>query len=299
MTEGFNRPRPASTGLRGSRPAYRPAARHKRFRERLTQRLSTVRNSLAVMGGKGGVGKSTVAVNLAAALAVKGRRVGVLDGDIHGPNVPEMFGLRGLRPRAGSDGLCPLVAQEHIRVMSIAFLLGCEDAPMAWRGALKHSLLEQFLADVDWGDLDYLVIDLPPGTGDEPLSLAQLLAKPLWAVVVTTPQDLAIMDSRRAVVFARAVEMTVLGIIENMSGLVCPHCQGRVELFTPGGAKRASREMGVPFLGRVPFDPCVGKGGDAGVPVVLTNPESEVSKAFRKMASRIDKALCEHAAAPW
>jgi len=241
------------------------------------------------MSGKGGVGKSTVAVNLAVALRDLGKSVGVLDGDVHGPNVPKMFGLAGRVPESGPDGLVPLISAQNVEVMSMGFPLQSEDTPVAWRGPMKHSLFQQFLADVDWGELDYLIVDLPPGTGDEPLSIGQLLGQPLWSVIVTTPQEVALLDARKSVVFAQTVGMKVFGIVENMSGLVCPHCGERIDLFKTGGGERAARDLGVPFLGAVPIDPVVVVGGDSGSPVITIAPESAASKALRDLALKIDR----------
>ncbi len=253
--------------------------------------LGGIAHRIAVMSGKGGVGKSTVAVNLAVALALQGKRVGILDADVHGPNVPKMFGLDGEKPDAGPEGLVPLVSSEKVKLMSMAFLIPDSDTPIAWRGPMKHSLFQQFLADVSWGELDYLIVDLPPGTGDEPLSISQILGKPLGAVVVTTPQDVALLDSRKSVVFAKSLEMQLLGIVENMSGFVCPHCNERIDLFKTGGGKRAALELGVPFLGAIPIDPKVVTGGDSGFPMVSMCPDSESSQAFREMARRIDEVI--------
>ncbi|MEJ2717528.1 MAG: Mrp/NBP35 family ATP-binding protein, partial [Deltaproteobacteria bacterium] len=234
--------------------------------ERLAQRLSLIKHRVVVMSGKGGVGKSTVAVNLAVALSKSGKKVGVLDGDVHGPDVPKMFGLQGQSADAGPAGLLPVRGPQDVEIMSMAFLIPGEDTPVAWRGPLKHSLFQQFLADVDWGKLDYLIVDLPPGTGDEALSIAQLMGKPLWAIVVTTPQDVALLDSRKAVVFGKTLEANVLGIIENMSSLQCPYCGKHIDLFRVGGGEKAAHELGVPFLGRIPIDPNVVLGGDEGMP---------------------------------
>jgi len=252
---------------------------------------SLIRRRLAVMSGKGGVGKSTVAVNLATVLATSGHEVGILDADIHGPDVPMMFGLQGQFPAATAGYLLPLIARENIRVMSMAFLLDGRDTPVAWRGPLKHRLFEQFLTEVEWGPLDYLVIDLPPGTGDEPLSIAHLLGKPLEAVIVTTPQDVAVLDSRKAVVFAREVGMDVLGIIENMSGFECPFCKTRIDLFKIGGGERAAKELRVPFLGRIPIDPDVVTASDRGIPTVLRKPDSKVADAFKEVVSVIEASF--------
>jgi Mrp family chromosome partitioning ATPase len=243
------------------------------------------------MSGKGGVGKSTVAVNLAVALAGVGKKVGILDGDVHGPNVPKMLHLEGWRPEGGPNGLIPLTTADDVKVMSMAFLLQSEDTPVAWRGPLKHSLFQQFLADVDWGELDYLIVDLPPGTGDEPLSIGQLLGKRLWSVIVTTPQDVALLDSRKSVVFAATLEMNVLGIIENMSGLTCPHCGQLIDLFKTGGGQKAARDLGVPFLGTIPLDPEVVMRGDAGLPIVSDGDDSPTSRVFIELATKIERVV--------
>ncbi len=259
--------------------------------ELLAATVSMIKHRITVMGGKGGVGKSTVAVNLAAALATDGRQVGIMDADVHGPDVPMMFGLEGQHPESASGYLLPLIGPKNIRVMSMSFLIGSRDTPIAWRGPLKHRLFQQFLTEVEWGPLDYLVVDLPPGTGDEPLSVAQLLGKPMSTVIVTTPQDVALLDSRKAVVFAREMEMDVLGIIENMSGLECPHCGRKIDLFKVGGGEKAAQELGVPFLGRIPIDPDVVTGGDAGVPIVFKSPDSKTAKMFKELALNVDKTV--------
>ncbi|MDQ7784139.1 MAG: Mrp/NBP35 family ATP-binding protein [Desulfomonilaceae bacterium] len=253
--------------------------------------VSMIKYRIVVMSGKGGVGKSTVAVNLAASLAALGKQIGVLDADVHGPDIPMMFGLQGQIPESATGYLLPLIAPGNIRVMSMGFLISDRDRPVAWRGPLKHRLFQQFLSEVEWGPLDYLVIDLPPGTGDEPLSIAQLLGKPLWAVIVTTPQDVALLDSRKAAVFGREMDMDVLGIVENMSGLTCPYCGGKIDLFKVGGGEQAARELGVPFLGRIPIDPEVVGAGDEGLPMVLRKPDSRVAHAFKKVAGSIMEAL--------
>ncbi len=259
--------------------------------ERLAARLALIKNRIAVMSGKGGVGKTTVAVNLAVALMEQGKRVGIFDGDVHGPNVPKMLGMEDLVPMAGPDGMIPLMTPEGLKVMSMGFLIQNKDTPVAWRGPLKHSLFQQFLADVQWGELDYLIVDLPPGTGDEPLSIGQLLGKPLWAIVVTTPQEVALLDSRKSVVFGWNLEMNVLGIVENMSGLVCPHCGKTIDLLKTGGGERSAMELGVPFLGRIPIDPTIVTGGDSGLPIVELEPGSRSAKAFEELAERIERVI--------
>jgi ATP-binding protein involved in chromosome partitioning len=259
--------------------------------ELLNRKLGRIRHRVAVMSGKGGVGKTTVAVNLAGALSSRGKSVGILDADVHGPNIPKMLGLNGRHAMVGQSGLLPVKSSENIKVMSMAFMLPDEDTPVVWRGPMKHTVFKQFLGEVSWGDLDYLIVDLPPGTGDEPLSIAQLLGKPLWAVVVTTPQDVALLDSRKSVVFGRTLDMNILGIVENMSGLTCPHCGEPIELFKVGGGERSSLDLHVPFLGAIPIDPAVVQGGDAGLPISVISPDSVVAAAFQSLAEKIDRVV--------
>jgi len=259
--------------------------------EQLALRLQSIRHRLAVMSGKGGVGKTTVAVNLAVALAKLGLRVGILDGDVHGPNIPKMLGIDKNGLYMGENGLLPASARDNVKVMSMAFMLQGEDTPIAWRGPMKHSLFQQFLSEVDWGELDYLIVDLPPGTGDEPLSIAQLLGKPLWTIIVTTPQEVALLDSRKSVVFGQTLEMNVLGIVENMSALTCPHCGEQIDLFKTGGGKRAAEELGVPFLGAIPIDPLVVHGGDSGIPIFYTNPDSPTARVFQQLGERVHNSM--------
>lgn len=266
------------------------------FNDLLRRRLSQIRHRVAVMSGKGGVGKTTVSVNLAVTLALQGKSVGILDADVHGPNIPKMLGLNGRRPMMGENGLIPITSSDNVKVMSMAFMLPDEDTPVVWRGPVKHTLFKQFLAEVDWGELDYLIVDLPPGTGDEPLSIAQLLGSPLWAIVVTTPQDVALLDSRKSVVFGRTLEMNVVGIVENMSGLACPHCGERIDLFKTGGGERSARELQVPFLGSIPIDPNVVTGGDAGTPIAVTEPDSAAAAAFQSVAQELQSAVADGAA---
>ncbi len=254
---------------------------------RLKKSLARIKHKIVVMSGKGGVGKSTVTVNLATALAMRGYEVGILDADIHGPNIPKMLNIENEDVMSDQDGLMPVLVPPHMKVMSMAFLLQDPDTPVVWRGPIKMGALRQFVADVKWGDLDFLVVDLPPGTGDEPLTIAQLLEDADGAIIVTTPQDVALLDSRKSVTFAQALKMPVLGIVENMSGLICPHCHNTIELFKVGGGERAAQEMGVPFLGRVPLDPNVVLGGDDGSPIVLKDKSNPASKAFDEMVERI------------
>ena len=256
--------------------------------ERLSQRMARIRHKILVLSGKGGVGKSTVAANLAVFLSAVGRRTGLLDIDLHGPSIPKLLGLEGHLLRPSPEGLLPVVLSEKLKVMSVGFLLGEEqDHPVIWRGPMKHKVIEQFLGDVLWGDLDFLVVDSPPGTGDEPLSIAQLLTGVDGAVIVTTPQELALADVRKCVQFCHQVRLPILGVIENMSGLACPHCGRMVTPFKSGGGEVMAREMGVPFLGRIPLDPQIVEDSDAGTPYVLRQPESDAARAFGRVVELI------------
>jgi ATP-binding protein involved in chromosome partitioning len=254
---------------------------------RLLVRMGRVKHKVMVMSGKGGVGKTTVAVNLALTLAAKGYEVGIMDADIHGPNVPKMLGIEDERPRVSEEGITPVFVPPRLKVMSLAFLLQSRDTPVVWRGPLKMGAIRQFLTDVFWGDLDYLIIDLPPGTGDEPLSVAQLIPHIDGAIIVTTPQDVALLDSRKAVTFAKELGMPVIGIIENMSGFKCPKCGEAINLFKIGGGKRAASDMSVPFLGRIPIEVMIVLSGDSGIPFVLEH-ESEAASAFEAIVDSIE-----------
>lgn len=256
---------------------------------KLAGNLDQINHTLAVISGKGGVGKSTVAANLATALAMKGYDVGLLDVDIHGPNIPKLLGVEDIRLSGDEDSIIPATTPSGLKVMSMAFLLKDKDLPVIWRGPLKMKAIRQFLGDVQWGPLDYLIIDLPPGTGDEPLSIGQLIPGG-HSVVVTTPQDVALLDARKAAMFSKQVNMSVLGIIENMSGFTCPHCGKQIELFKQGGGRRAAEELDVPFLGAVPLDVVVVASGDAGEPFV-GNEESAAAAAFGDIVERIEQAL--------
>lgn len=265
--------------------------KQKREEEVLQARLTNIKHRIAVMSGKGGVGKSTVAVSLAVSLAQKGHKVGLLDADIHGPNIPKMIGLDNKRLQATEGGIIPEPAMDNLAVVSMAFLLDNPDNPVVWRGPLKHTVIRQFVADVQWGELDYLIIDLPPGTGDEPLSVAQVIKPMDGSVIVTTPQDVALLDSRKSVVFSQQIEVPVLGIVENMSGFNCPHCNEAIDLFKQGGGRKAAEDLKVSFLGAVPLDPQVVVQGDAGKPFVMTFPETAAAKAFAEIASKLETAV--------
>jgi ATP-binding protein involved in chromosome partitioning len=256
--------------------------------------IAGVKNLVAVGSGKGGVGKTTVAVNLAIALAESGYKVGLLDADVYGPNVPLMMGVNRT-PAAVGERIQPL-ANYKVKLMSMGFL-SPGDKPLVWRGPMLHSVIQQFLRGVDWGELDYLVIDLPPGTGDVQLSLIQT-APVTGAVVVTTPSDVSLEDARKAVRMFEQVKVPLLGIVENMSYLMCPHCEERIDVFSSGGGKRTAAAMGVNFLGALPLDPTVRIGGDTGQPVATFGPEDRRAKGFYELAEAVVKRTDEAANAP-
>jgi Mrp family chromosome partitioning ATPase len=257
-------------------------------RQALLRRMCQVKHKVLVLSGKGGVGKSTVAVNMAISLAMAGKRVGLLDVDIHGPSIPKLLGLENHRPQSVSESsITPLNFEGKIKVMSVAFFLPSADDAVIWRGPLKMSLIRQFLRDVEWGELDYLVIDSPPGTGDEPLSVVQLIEDAAGAVIVTTPQEVALADVRKSINFCGKVGLRVLGVVENMSGFVCPDCGATHEIFKSGGGEKMATEMGVPFMGRVPIDSNVVISCDSGTPFCQNNGETPTAKAFAEIVKPI------------
>ncbi len=250
---------------------------------RIRERLDKIGRKIMIMSGKGGVGKTTVTVNLANALVDMGCRVGVLDTDLHGPNVAVMFGCKDAK-LFSDDGttLVPIEPREGLKVMSLAFALEDPDAPVIWRGTLKNSAIRQFIGDVDWGELDYLLIDTPPGTGDEQLTVCQTIPELTGSIIVTTPQEVAVLDARRSVNFSRKLGVAIIGVIENMSGLVCPHCGEEIPLFGKGGGKKMCQEMHVPFLGAVPMEVGLPEAEDSGVAWVeqAGHPSAEALKAI-------------------
>jgi ATP-binding protein involved in chromosome partitioning len=257
--------------------------------KRLQEKLFHIRRKIMVMSGKGGVGKSTVATNLAVALALRGYQVGILDADLHGPDVPRMLGIEGRHLISKGNGVEPVEVFDGLKAVSMALLAQESDKAIVWRGPLKHSAIRQFLRDVNWGDLDFLFVDLPPGTGDEPLSVSRLIQQVDGTIIVTTPQDVALLDSRKAVSFSKQINIPVLGIVENMGGMACPHCGESIDLFKIGGGEKAAMELGVPFLGRIPIEPRVVLSCDAGEPFLTESDDSLAKSAF----TRVIKTLLE------
>ncbi|PKL69276.1 MAG: ATP-binding protein [Methanomicrobiales archaeon HGW-Methanomicrobiales-1] len=250
-----------------------------------------VKHVILVLSGKGGVGKSTVSVNLASALSAHGRNVGLLDLDFHGPNIPKMLGIEGQKPAVLEKHIEPVHVTGTLSVMSMAFLLPDTSTPVVWRGPMKMAAIQQFLDEVNWGKLDYLVVDLPPGTGDEALSIAQLAPNVKGAVIVTTPQDVAVLDAVKSVKFIQKLEVPVIGIIENMSGMICPHCGDTIDLFGRGGGKKAAEDLGVPYLGAIPLDPAMVKAGDEGRPYVLRHADTPTWKAVDAVMEKLVKLV--------
>jgi ATP-binding protein involved in chromosome partitioning len=270
-----------------------PAARGVPSSDAIKQNLASVKHKLVVMSGKGGVGKSTVAVNLATALARKGAMVGLLDSDLHGPSVPKLLGVPDLPLSVNESGrIIPMNVPPGLKVISIAFLIGDRDAPVIWRGPVKMGAIKQFLEEVEWGRLDYLIVDLPPGTGDEPLSIAQLIPSADGVIIVTTPQDVALLSVRKSINFAKAVKLPVIGIVENMAGLTCPHCGMKIDVFGDGGPEKAAKDMNVPFLGSLPLSPGIAKSGDDGRPF-MSSPGDGVFRAFEEITEKIVSSIKE------
>ncbi|HDP97310.1 MAG TPA: ATP-binding protein [Euryarchaeota archaeon] len=254
------------------------------------ENLRNVKHKIVVMSGKGGVGKSTIAVNLAMALAIRGKAVGLLDADIHGPSVPKMLGIQEVPLTATPEGrMLPVNVPPNLKIISMAFLLQSKDSPIIWRGPVKMGALRQFLEEVDWGDLDYLIVDLPPGTGDEPLSIAQLIPSPDGSIIVTTPQDVALLSVRKSISFSKVVGLKVLGIIENMAELRCPHCGQTIKIFGDSGVQKAATDFGLDFLGSISLDPAISSSGDKGMPFVAENTKKDINDAFEKIVDKIIK----------
>ncbi|MFA5658099.1 MAG: Mrp/NBP35 family ATP-binding protein [Oscillospiraceae bacterium] len=252
----------------------------------IRQRMSHIKNKILVLSGKGGVGKSTVSVNLAISLALAGKKVGLLDIDIHGPSIPKVLNLEEARISSDGQDILPVEMTNNIKVMSIGFLLQEKDLAVIWRGPRKYHMIKQFLKDVQWGNLDYLIVDSPPGTGDEPLSIVQLLENCTGAIIVTTPQEVALSDVRKGINFCRNLNVNVLGVIENMSGFICPKCGHKTDIFKSGGGEKMAKEMGVPFLGSIPIDPAIVEACDSGEPYIQKYKNSQAALAFKQSVLR-------------
>jgi ATP-binding protein involved in chromosome partitioning len=261
----------------------------------LNTRMKKIKHKIAVISGKGGVGKSVIAVNLAVAFAMQDLniRVGLLDADIHGPCVPKMLGMEGQKLRAGPVGAFPALGPCGVNVVSMAFLLEGKEIPVIWRGPLKMRAIRQFLEEIVWGELDYLLIDLPPGTGDEPLSVLKLLPDMDGVVIVTIPSEVSQTVVGKAITFSRQLKVPVIGIVENMSGFVCPECGTEAHIFRTGGGEKFSKEFFVPFLGTIPLDPRICEASDLGHPFIKEYPDSPASKAFNKIVEKIKDYIQE------
>jgi Mrp family chromosome partitioning ATPase len=255
--------------------------------EKLKRNMSQIKHKILVLSNKGGVGKSLVAVNLACSLSKKGFKVGILDADLHGPSVAKMLGFEGKKLQGSSEGIIPMSVSSNLVAVSMASLIETSDAPLIWRGPLKMMALKQFLGEVEWGALDYLIIDSPPGTGDEPLSICQLIPELEGGIIVTTPQKVALLDSRKCINFLKNLNIPILGIIENMSGLKCPHCGKNIDLFKSGGGEKVALEFNIPFLGKIPIDINLVESSDEGKPYILQYKNSETAQIFNKIVELI------------
>ncbi|MEA2070318.1 MAG: Mrp/NBP35 family ATP-binding protein [Asgard group archaeon] len=278
---------------RPNRTQKGPGKKIEAMKAKIVATLKSIDHVIVVASGKGGVGKTTIAVNLAAGLAKKGYSVGVLDADITGPNVPKMFGLEGKHPEFNQidKKIIPIKTENDIKVISMAFLLQRSDDAVIWRGPLKMGAINQLLGDVEWGNLDYLVIDLPPGTSDEPLSIAQMIPDADGVVIVTTPQEVALLDVKKSINFVKKVKLPVLGIVENMSSFLCPHCGKEITIFSKDGGRNAAEEFDIPFLGSIPLDPEIVPLSDAGKTIIDSETQSE--KAFMEMVEKVVKEIEE------
>jgi ATP-binding protein involved in chromosome partitioning len=255
--------------------------------DQIRLRMNQIKHKILILSGKGGVGKSTVAVNLAVSLALTGKKVGLLDIDIHGPSIPKILNLEGNNLQTAEDMILPIEMLDNLKVISMGFLLRGSSDAVIWRGPMKYQMIKQFLKDVQWGDLDFLIVDSPPGTGDEPLSIVQLLEHADGAIIVTTPQEVALSDVRKCITFCRQLNLPVLGVLENMSGFICPKCGQETKVFKSGGGEIMANEMHVPFLSRIPIDPQVVEACDSGKPFVYQYKQTQTAKAFERALSPI------------
>ena len=266
--------------------------------EEETRRLRTLENIkhvIIVISGKGGVGKSTVSANIAETLSMQGYQTGIMDVDITGPNIPKMFHVEDEKLSVDDNRLLvPVDVPPSLKLVSMAFLLPSKDPALTWRGPVRSSAVQQFIEDVNWGPLDYLIIDMPPGTGDEALSIIQLIPKADGTVIVTTPQEVSLLDARKTVTFSSIANIPIIGIVENMSGFVCPHCGEVTNIFKSGGGEDAANQLGIQFLGRIPLEAGVVNSGDKGMPVVIAEPDSASAKAFKSVVAKIVDTIENH-----
>ena len=249
--------------------------------------LKNIKNKIVVMSGKGGVGKSTVAANLALELSQKGYKTGLLDIDLHGPSIPTILGLESQRAMGDGVKIFPIEYNENLKVMSVGFMIDDVDAPVIWRGPVKAGVIKQLINEVNWGELDYLVADCPPGTGDEPLSVIQQLGENTKSIIVTTPEKVAIADVRKSIIFSKKLNIPIIGVIENMSGFICPECDKTIEIFKSGGGEKMANEMDIPFLGKIPLDPKVTLATEEGKTFVEANKGSKTVEIFDNIVEKI------------
>ncbi|MCP4021164.1 MAG: Mrp/NBP35 family ATP-binding protein [Desulfobacteraceae bacterium] len=266
------------------------AEKQKQQQEMIKASLAKIKHKIFVLSGKGGVGKSSVSANLAASLAKKGYKTGLMDVDVHGPSIAHMLGITELLDISENKMLLPKKVTENLTAVSVQALMQDKDQAIIWRGPAKTGMIQQFVGAVDWGELDFLIIDAPPGTGDEPLTVVQNIPEAL-GVVVTTPQEVALADIRKSISFCKTVRLKTLGIVENMAGFKCPHCNEPIDLFKNGGGEKTAKSQGLNFLGSIPFDTQVVISGDSGVPIMMQDQETEFTKAFDKVVNNIIERL--------
>jgi len=259
--------------------------------QKLLENLKKIKHKILVLSGKGGVGKSTVAANLAIALSQKTQTIGLLDIGLHGPSIPNMLGIADKKPQTTQNGLQPIPYSTTLKVMSMGFLVEHPDQPVIWRGPMKMGAIKQLLSDVDWGNLEYLIVDLPPGTGDEPLSIIQLLTDCDGAIIVTTPQDIALVSVKKSINFVKKMQIPIIGIIENMSGFTCPHCGETIDVFKTDGGVHTATHHDLPFLGKIPLDPTIASDSDQGKPFFNTTKQGKTTQAFETIVKNIDKQI--------
>ncbi|MEJ5165519.1 MAG: Mrp/NBP35 family ATP-binding protein [Thermoanaerobaculia bacterium] len=260
-------------------------------REKIIENLKDVKNKVVIMSGKGGVGKSTISTYLGLSLSKEKKRVGLLDCDFHGPTIPKLLGIERFKPEVLGDKILPIEFDEYFRVLSIAFFLQSTEDAVIWRGPLKIGAIRQFLEEVHWGNLDFLLFDLPPGTGDEPLTIAQLIPPPVHCIIVTTPQEVALTSVRKSINFAKKLKMNILGIVENMSGLTCPHCGKDIPFFKKGGGEKCAMDLKIPYLGGIPFDLDLMSSSDSGKPIFYLSEDKKAKAPIMEIGKKIQNIL--------